>query len=172
MMTPDDETLTMPKHTVSLYVANKPGVLVRIAQVFARRGFNIDSLVVSEGKDPRYSRMTIVAQGDLETLDQIIKQCAKLIDVIHAIEHFGQDVIEREFAMIKVSAPADKRAEILQIVDHFKAQTVDFSDESLIIQIAGASEKLDSAIGLFSKFGIIEQVRTGKTLMVRGKEET
>ena len=74
--------------------------------------------------------------------------------------------------MIKVSAPADKRAEILQIVDHFKAQTVDFSDESLIIQIAGASEKLDSAIGLFSKFGIIEQVRTGKTLMVRGKEET
>lgn len=160
------------KHIISLLVRNKPGVLVRISQVFARRAFNIDSLVVSEGKDPAFSRMTIVAQGSPETLEQIIKQCAKLVDVVHAREHCGENVIEREYAMIKIAAPAGKRGEILQIIEHFKSQTLDFTDESLIIQMSGSTEKIDSAVGLLESYGIIEQVRTGKVLMARGKEET
>lgn len=160
------------RHTLSVYVANKPGVLVRVAQVFARRGFNIDSLVVSSSKDPRFSRMTIVCQGDAETLDQIIKQVSKLIDVLHARDHKGENVIEREFALVKVGAPVAKRGEILQIIDHFKGQTVDFADESLVIQVSGTTEKLDSAVALLDKYGIIEEVRSGKILVARGKEET
>lgn len=162
----------MPKHTLSIYVANKPGVLVRVAQIFARRGYNIDSLVVSASKDPRFSRMTVVCQGDIETLDQIIKQVSKLIDVQHAKDHSGDNVIEREFALIKVKAPGASRTEILQLIDHFKGQTVDFADESLIIQMSGDTEKLDAAVALLDKFGIIEEVRSGKILMARGMEET
>lgn len=160
------------KHTISLTVANKPGVLVRIAHVFRRRGFNIDSLVVSPGKDPRFSRMTIVSSGDPETLEQIIKQCAKLIDVVHVKDHSGENVIEREYALIKVDARPEKRAEILDIVGHFKGQTVDFSHDSLIVAIHGTTEKLDAAAELLAKYGIIEQIRSGKMLMARGREET
>ncbi|MEK8023090.1 MAG: acetolactate synthase small subunit [Candidatus Hydrogenedentota bacterium] len=162
----------LPKHTLSIYVANKPGVLVRVSQVFARRGFNIDSLVVSATNDPRFSRMTIVCSGDADTLEQIIKQCAKLVDVLHARDHSGENVIEREFTLIKVSSPVARRTEILQLVDHFKGQTVDFADESLIIQMSGSTEKLDAAVKLLEKHGIIEEVRSGKILMARGKDET
>lgn len=163
---------TESKHTISLYVANKPGVLVRIAQVFARRSFNIDSLVVSEGRNPRYSRMTIVCQGDPDTLEQIIKQCAKLVDVLHASEHEKGTVIEKEFALVKVKATAGNRSEILQISEHFKAETVDFTEESLILQVSGSTEKLDAMAALLDKYGIVEQVRTGKVLMARGLAET
>ncbi|MBL4890215.1 MAG: acetolactate synthase small subunit [Candidatus Lindowbacteria bacterium] len=160
------------RSSISLYVSNKPGVLVRVAQVFARRGFNIDSLVVSPGKDPEFSRMTIECHGASDSFDQIIKQCAKLVDVVHAGEHDGDHIIAREFALIKVGTTQETRSDILQIIEHFKAWTVDFTDESLIIQIAGSTEKLDSAVGLLEPYGIIEQVRTGRVIMARGKEET
>lgn len=163
---------TQEKHNISIYVANKPGVLVRVSHVFARRGFNIDSLVVSTGKDPRFSRMTITCTGNKETLEQIIKQVSKLVDVIKATEHEHQVVIEREFALIKVDAPVEKRSEILQIIDHFKGETLDFTEDSLIVQITGSTEKLDSASALLEKYGIIEQVRTGKVVMARGSELT
>jgi acetolactate synthase-1/3 small subunit len=101
------------KHTISLYVANKPGVLIRIALVFARRGYNIDSLVVSEGHDPSFSHMTISATGDRKTLDQILKQLNKLVDVVHAKDHTEDTVIEREMALVKIKCPAEKRAEVL-----------------------------------------------------------
>ncbi len=159
-------------HTVSVFVSNKPGVLVRVALVFARRGYNIDSLVVSPAQDGRFSRMTITAKGDPKTLDQIIKQLSKLIDVVHASEHFPEDAIEKELALIKVKASVDLRAEIFQLVDHFKSLTVDITDESMIIQVTGGTEKLDAFIGLLKKYGITEIVRTGKIVMARGQEMT
>lgn len=160
-------------HTISIFVANKPGVLMRIASVFARRGFNIDSLVVSPALDGHYSRMTVAAQGDHDTLDQIKKQVGKLVDVLRVIEHTEQSVVEKELALIKVGAAAGaNRSEVLQLVDHFKAQTVDFTEESIIIMVTGSTEKLDAFVGMLKKYGIIEVVRTGKVIVARGKEAT
>lgn len=161
-----------PKHTLSIYVANKPGVLVRVAQVFARRAFNIESLVVSASQDPRFSRMTVVCRGDTDTLDQIIKQVSKLVDVLHARDHSGEDVIERELALVKVDVPAARRTEVLQVVAHFKGQTVDLSSDAMTVQLSGDSEKIDAAVELLRPYGIIEEVRSGKMLMARGRQET
>lgn len=161
-----------PSHTISVLVGNKPGVLVRVAVVFARRGYNIDSLVVSPVLDSEFSRMTITCSGDPSTLDQIIKQLLKLIDVVRAIDHTGESVIEKEMALIKIKCPPDSRTAILQIAEHFKGVTVDFGAESLILQIAGGSEKIDHVIGLVKPFGIVDLVRTGKILMARGADKT
>lgn len=166
------DTIVDQSHTISLLVNNKPGVLIRIALVFARRGFNIDSLVVSPSKDERFSRMTITASGDIETLEQIIKQLNKIVDVIHATDHTGDIVVERELALVKVKCPTEKRTEVLQIVEHFKAQTLDITDSDLMIQCTGSTEKLDALVLLLSKIGILEMVRTGKIIMARGAEET
>lgn len=159
-------------HTFSFLVANKPGVLVRIAQVFARRGYNIDSLVVSPGMDGRYSQMTITAMGDPDVIDQIVKQSKKLIDVLHATEHLSDNSIERELALIKVVANSQTRTEILQLVDHFRAQTLDFTDGSLVVQVTGHTDKVDALVEMLRKFGVREIVRTGKVVMARGMEET
>ncbi len=171
-MAGETENTLPPKHTLSIYVANKPGVLVRVAQVFARRAFNIESLVVSASQDPRFSRMTIVCRGDVDTLEQIIKQVSKLVDVLHARDHSDENVIERELALIKVDAPAARRTEILQTVAHFKGMTVDLSADAMTIQLAGNTEKLDAAVELLRPHGIIEEVRSGKMLMARGRSET
>ncbi len=160
------------KHTISVYVTNRPGVLVRVAQVFSRRGYNIDSLVVSPDVQKACSRMTITAVGPQDVLEQIIKQVSKLVDVLHAVEHQEQAVIEKELALIKVLATEKTRAEILQLVNHFKGETVDFTEESLVIQVTGNTEKLDAFVDLLVKFKIQEVVRTGKILMARGKEPT
>lgn len=159
-------------HTISLLVANKPGVLVRVALIFSRRGFNIESLVVSPALDGRFSRMTITAQGDKGTLEQIIKQAAKLVDVVLAHEHTDEHAVEKELALIKVVAKEEKRGELLQVISHFKAQTVDLTQESLIVQITGSTEKLDAAVEMLNPYGIVEIVRTGKIVMARGKEKT
>ena len=159
-------------HAISLLVSNKPGVLIRVALVFGRRGYNIDSLVVSPTHDPRFSRMTIVASGDLPTLWQIIKQLNKLVDVIHAHDHTGEIVVERELALIKVKCPADQRTEILQITEHFKGDTVDLTEDTIMIQVTGSSEMLDSMMVMLEKFSIIETVRSGKLIMARGHEST
>ncbi len=159
-------------HTISVLVANKPGVLVRLAQVFSRRGYNIDSLVVSPTQGGDTSRITITAKGDLETLEQIIKQAGKLVDVLHATDHTGESVIDKELALVKVQAPDEKRTPILQICNHFKAETLDFASESLVIQVTGSTEKLDALVEMLTPYGIIELVRTGKILMARGKELT
>jgi len=164
--------LRTDSHTISLLVANKPGVLVRIALVFSRRGFNIESLVVSPDLDGRFSRMTITARGDRSVLEQIIKQAAKLVDVVSANEHEGEHV-EKELALIKISIKDEqKRAQLLQIVHHFKAETVDLAQESLVIQATGSTKKLDAMIEMLSAYTIKEIVRTGKVLMARGKEKT
>ena len=159
-------------HTISILVVNKPGVLMRVAQVFSRRGFNIDSLVVSSGFDNKYARMTITAQGNAENLDQIKKQLSKLVDVMHCIEHDHQNSIIKEMALIKVLCDIEKRGEILQIVEHFACKTVDLTKNSLVIQATGNSDKLDAMIQLMRDYKIVELVRTGKVLMARGDEET
>ena len=151
---------------------NKPGVLVRICQVFARRGYNIDSLVVSQGRDARYSRMTIGLSGDPFGLDQIIKQVNKLIDVIHCSEHSTDRAVTREMVLIKVAADATARTEILQIVEHFSGKTVDLTENSLIVMIFGNSEKIDAAVRMLGNYDIIETVRTGKVVMARGESLT
>lgn len=159
-------------HTLSMFVANKPGVLGRVCQVFSRRGFNIDSLVVSQGRDPRYSRMTIGISGHPEGLHQIIMQCRKLIDVIHCFEHTDRDAVVKEMVLIKLLVTLDHRTEILQIIEHFNGKTVDLQAESLIVMITGNSDKVDAAVNLLSKYEIIETVRTGKVVMARGTKET
>jgi acetolactate synthase-1/3 small subunit len=160
-------------HTLSMYVNNQPGVLMRICQVFARRAYNIDSLVVSEGRDPRFSRLTLGISGDPAGLDQIIKQCNKLVDVIHCFEHTPEDAVVRELLLVKLrTANAEQRTEVLQIVEHFGGKTVDLSERSLIARIEGASDKVDAAIRLLSIYEIIETVRTGKVVMARGEQPT
>ena len=160
------------QHSISLLVNNRPGVLIRIALVFARRGYNIDSLVVSPAHNGKFARMNIVASGDGKTLEQIIKQLNKLIDVIHAKDHTTEIVVEKELALIKVSCPAEKRTEILQIVEHFNSRTVDLSESTLMVQVTGSTEKLDAMELMLDKYGIQEMVRTGKIIMARGAGET
>jgi len=164
---------TAPVHTISILVRNKPGVLVRVALVFSRRGYNIESLVVSpDVADGEFSRMSITCSGDPETLEQIIKQCTKLIDVVHAIDHTGQAVIETEIALLKVNCPLNRRTEILQIAEQYNGKIVDYGTDSLIVRIYGGSDKLDAFISLMRQYQITELVRSGKILMARGNETT
>lgn len=163
---------TMRKHTISLFVSNKPGVLIRIALVFARRGFNIDSLVVSESPDPAFSAMNIVATGDATTLDQILKQLNKLVDVIHARDRTDEDIIQREMAIVKVRCAPEVRTDILQIAQAFSCEIVDLSEKSVTLQMTGKTEKLNTVNRIFEPYGIMETIRTGKILMARGEEAT
>jgi acetolactate synthase-1/3 small subunit len=159
-------------HTISLFVNNKPGVLVRVALVFSRRAFNIESLVVSPGAEGRFSRMTITISGAGEDLGQVVNQLAKLVDVVHAIDHTGDQSYEVEIALVKLESPLDKRTQILQIAEHYKARVVDYGAESLILQVHGSSEKLDAFIELLRPFHLTELVRSGKLLMARGRALT
>jgi len=161
-----------PMHTISLFVNNTPGVLVRVALVFSRRGFNIESLVVSPAAEGRFSRMTITCSGAPEVLEQVVKQLAKLVDVVHAIDHTRDLSYETEIALLKLEAPLDQRTEILQIAEHFKARVVDYGTQSAILQVYGSSEKLDAFIDLLRPFHLVELVRSGKLLMARGKRIT
>ena len=159
-------------HTISILVANKPGVLVRVALVFARRGYNIDALAVSPSFNPQYSRMTITAQGDPATLDQIIKQASKLIDVIHCEEHNDKDAIHRELALLKLKSTPVNKAIIIKLAKKFHAHVVDTSKDTLIIQQNGTTEELNEFESLLKKYGVLEMVRSGKLVMARGKETT
>ena len=161
-----------PSHTLSILVSNTPGVLGRICAVFSRRGYNIDSLVVSQGRDPRFSRMTIGISGDPSGLEQIILQVNKLIDVMHCTEHDDRDAVVREMILIKVVAKAADRTEALQIIEHYAGKTVDMHEDSLIAMITGNTDKIDAALRMLGKFEIIETVRTGKVVMARGTQET
>lgn len=169
-------------HTIALLVRNKPGVLVRVALVFSRRGYNIESLVVSPVYDAEiagyqsqlfeFSRMTITCSGDLAVLEQIVKQLEKLIDVVHAIDHGGLAVIEGEMALVKVRVGLKDRTEILQIAEYFKAHVVDYGEESLILRVVGESDKLDAFLSLLKGSQLVELVRSGKLLMARGTAVT
>jgi acetolactate synthase-1/3 small subunit len=162
------EASAIPMHTISLFVNNKPGVLVRVALVFSRRGFNIESLVVSPAAEGRFSRMTITCSGVAADLKQVVKQLAKLVDVVHAIDHTGDESYEVEIALVKLECALDERTQILQISEHYKARVVDYGADSLILQAYGSSEKLDAFIELLRPFQLKELVRSGKLLMARG----
>ncbi len=159
-------------HTLSVYVANKPGALARIAQVFARRGFNIESLVVSPAVDGNFSRMTISCSGDPSGLDQIIKQLSKLIDVLHCIDHTYDESVMKEMGLVKIAVGSEGRSEALQIAEHYGCKTVDLTPESMILQVVGNPDKIDALEEMIAKFRIIELVRTGKVVMSRGQETT
>lgn len=171
-MNTNEPTSSHDTHTISVYVANRPGVLARIAQVFARRGYNIDALVVSPVIDSHFSRMTITLKGHPDGLDQVIQQTAKLVDVVRCVEHTGEDSVVKEMALVKIGAGENDRTAALQIADHFGAKTIDLTETSMIVQVTGDSDKLDAMIRLLERFRIIEMVRTGKVVMVRGDQVT
>ncbi len=159
-------------HTISVLVANKPGVLVRIALVFARRAYNIDSLVVSPTVNEKYSRMTISAKGDPIILDQIIKNVNKLIDVIHCSEHDLTHSIEKELALYKVKLSASAKTFVTKHARKYGLKTDDASEGHIVIEQTGTTLQLDEFEALVKKHGVIEMVRTGKVLIAKGKEKT
>ena len=160
------------RHTLSIRTKNEPGVLMRISQVFARRGFNIDSLVVAEGRDKGFSRMTIGVTGESSGLEQIIKQVNKLIDVIHCSEHTSFDAVSKEMMMVKFLVAKEDRTDAINIIEHFDGKTVDLTPESIIAMVIGESLVVDSALEMLSQFKIIETVRTGQVVMARGEGAT
>lgn len=160
------------RHTISVLVENKPGVLARTASLFARRGFNIESLAVSTTEDASVSRMTVVVEGPEGVLEQIQKQLYKLIDVIKVSDHTNESVVERELALFKVNAEPKLRAEIMQIADIFRASIVDVGDRTFIIEATGDEEKVNALEKLLEQYGIQEMVRTGKVVLVRGSRTT
>ena len=150
------------RHTIAVIVENKSGVLTRIAGLFSRRSFNIDGLSVGATDNPEYSRMTITVEGDNEVLEQVIKQLSKLINVIRVSELAPAESVERELAIIKVTADKESRSEIMQIVNIFRAKIIDVQPKSLTIEITGDEGKVEKFIELMKPFGILELTRTGK----------
>lgn len=156
------------KHTISVLVENKFGVLARVASLFSAKGYNIDSLSVGETVDPDISRMTIVVTGDDMILEQIIKQLRRLIDVIKVSDLTQGNYLERELVLIKVNAEPSTRSEILNIVDIFRGKIVDVSPKNYVVEITGDRGKIDAIIRLLTPFGMKEIARTGKVAMSRG----
>ncbi len=159
------------KHTLSVLVENKPGVLVRIAGLFSRRGFNIDSLAVGPTEDPNLSRMTIVVGAEDHSLEQVTKQLNKLINVVKISDLDPVTSVTRELALIKVSATAKTRAEIIEIADIFRSRILDVSKNSLTIEVTGTVDKLEAIEEMLRTYGLIEFVRTGKIALSRGSKE-
>ena len=156
------------KHVISALVENRPGVLAHIAGLFAGRGFNIDSLAVGETESPHTSRITVVVKGDDAILEQVRKQLAKVIDVLRVTEMSREDRVERDLMLIKVSAPAGKRSEILEVTKVFRGKVVDISGKHVMIEISGPEQKIEAFIALMRPFGIREMVRTGRVALSRG----
>ena len=160
----------MAKHTLSVLVENRSGVLSRVAGLFSRRGFNIDSLAVGVTENPEVSRMTIVVDGDEYTVEQVSKQLNKLIDVIKIRALENSDSVSRELALIKVNATTATRSEIIQIVEIFRAKIVDVSKNTLTVEISGATDKVAALEDMLKQFGIKEIVRTGTIAIERGNK--
>jgi acetolactate synthase-1/3 small subunit len=155
------------RHTISVLVENKFGVLTRIAGLFSGRGYNIDTLNVAPTQDPDTSRMTIVTRGDDATLEQIVKQLNKLVDVLKVIDFREGEYVDRELVLAKVSVDAKSRAEVMQITDIFRAKIVDVQPKTVTIEITGSEDKVGKFIDLMKTFGILDLTRTGKVAMPR-----
>jgi acetolactate synthase-1/3 small subunit len=160
------------KHTLSVLVENKPGVLVRVAGLFARRGFNIDSLVVAETEDESLSRMTITVGEQDRSVEQITKQLHKLVNVLKITTLDAAESVERELLLIKVKADVRTRPEIMQMVELFGARVADVGTDVLVIEMTGTREKVSAFSDLVSPFGVVELMRTGRLAMGRGKRAT
>lgn len=158
----------MRTHTLSVLVENRPGVLARVSGLFARRGFNIDSLAVGETHDPSVSRVTIVVSVEGKPLEQVSKQLHKLVNVLRVLELPADDSVERELALIKVSVDAGRRAEVLEIVEIFRAKVIDVDTGSLVVEASGTSDKILALQELVEPYGIIEMARTGRIALGRG----
>lgn len=156
------------QHTISVLVENEFGVLTRVASLFSGRGFNIDSLTVAPTNEEGMSRMTIVTRGDDNILEQITKQLNKLIDVIKVIDFTDGSGVEREMALIKVTAEDESRAEVLRIVDIFRAKIIDVTPKSYTIEATGNPVKIDAILDLLRPLGLKELVRTGAVSIGRG----
>ena len=161
----------MKNRVLSLLVDNTSGVLSRVAGLFSRRGYNIDSLTVGETADPRYSRMTVVARGDEQILDQIVKQLAKLIDVVDIKVLEEESSVNRELVLVKVRADAADRQSIIAIANVFRGNIIDVGKDSLIIELTGQQSKLDAFVELLRGYEILELARTGITGLSRGAED-
>ena len=161
----------MKKRVLSLLVDNTSGVLSRVAGLFSRRGYNIDSLTVGETADPRDSRMTVVARGDEQILDQIVKQLAKLIDVVDIKVLEEESSVNRELVLVKVRADAADRQSIIAIANVFRGNIIDVGKDSLIIELTGQQSKLDAFVELLRGYEILELARTGITGLSRGAED-
>lgn len=160
----------MPKHILSVLVENHAGVLSRVSGLFSRRGFNIESLAVGVTEDPAVSRMTIMVDGDDYIVEQISKQLNKLIDVIKVRRLNEKESVIRELVLLKVTATADTRSEIIQIVDIFRGNIIDVSKNSLTIEITGDENKIDAFVDMLRCFGIKEMVKTGSVSIERGSK--
>jgi acetolactate synthase-1/3 small subunit len=155
------------RHTISVLVENKFGVLTRIAGLFSGRGFNIDTLNVGPTLDPATSRMTIVVRGDDKTLDQVVKQLNKLVDVIDITDFRDGEYVDRELIMVRVKVDAKSRAEIMQICDIFRAKIIDVQPKNVAIEITGNESKITKFLFLMEGFGVLDLTRTGKVAMAR-----
>ena len=155
------------RHTISVLVENKFGVLTRVAGLFSGRGYNIDTLNVGPTQDPETSRMTIVTHGAEATVEQIVKQLNKLPDVIKVQDFREGEYVDRELVLVKVAVDSKSRAEVMQITDIFRAKIVDVQPKSLVIEITGAEGKVEKFIGLMDSFGVQEITRTGKIALPR-----
>ncbi|HMC27219.1 MAG TPA: acetolactate synthase small subunit [Verrucomicrobiae bacterium] len=155
------------RHTISVLVENKFGVLTRIAGLFSGRGYNIDTLNVGPTHDPNTSRMTIVTRGDDATLEQIVKQLNKLVDVLQVQDFREGEYVDRELILVKVAVDSKTRAEVMQITDIFRAKIVDVQPASLTIEITGDESKTDKFVQLMRTFGVLELIRTGKAALPR-----
>ena len=161
----------MKPHTLSVLVENHAGVLSRVTGLFSRRGFNIESLAVGPSEEPEMSRITIVCIGDDAQIEQVMKQLNKLIDVIKVSDLTDNDRVERELALIKVTAePGSSRAEVMQIASIFRAQIIDVGSKTVVLQVIGNTEKIDAIEKLLRQYGVKELVRTGKIAILRGSK--
>jgi len=156
------------KHTIIALVENKPGVLNRVASLFRRRSFNIESIAVGHSELPHISRMTITIDGTTTMVEQVRKQLDRVIDVVKVSDITGDDIVSRELALIKVKASSSTRSEIIQIVDVFRANIVDIAADSVTIEVTGDEEKINSLLELLRGFGIREIARTGRIAITRG----
>ncbi len=160
-------------HTISITVENRPGVLARVSHVFARRGFNLESLAVSRTEDHTVSRITVVVAGDDEAFKQIGNQLLKLIDVIKVIDHTSDDLVGRELALIKIATPdAQTRSEIKQTADLFQAKIVAVDPQTMMLEVTGKADKVDAVTKMLEQHEILELVRTGLVVLARGEKQT
>lgn len=150
------------------HVEDRPGVLARVASLFRRRGFNIESLTVGRADEPGLSRMTIVVEGGQANVQQVERQLFKLIDVVSVVDITEQPMVDRELALIKVTCDVSRRLEVGELVRAFRADVVDVGEESLIVQVLGDAGKVEALAGLLRPYGVLEMVRTGRVAMVRG----
>lgn len=157
------------EHTIAVLVENKPGVLARVASLFRRRGYNIESLTVGTTERNDISRMTIVVEGDEKVVEQVTKQLNKLVETIKVSE-ISKGSVERELCLIRVHAPPEKRGEIVELTNIFRARIVDVSRDSFIIEVTGDKDKVNAFIDLMRQYGIKELARTGRVAMVRGNK--